>query len=94
LSPEIEPRDMRTADHKRLISAPPLRYTRLQLQAVAPSVICRNRDGLAREVAEARLQGAMLTAIPLVLADLACQTSQLFPANAAPVGWPSCVLSP
>jgi predicted MFS family arabinose efflux permease len=38
------------------------------VQAVAPSVIRRSPDGLAREVPEARLWGAVLTAIPPVLA--------------------------
>jgi hypothetical protein len=38
------------------------------VQAVAPSVIRRSPDGLAREVPEARLWGAVLIAIPLVLA--------------------------
>jgi hypothetical protein len=38
------------------------------VQAIAPSVIRRSPDGLAREVPEARLWGAVLTAIPLVLA--------------------------
>ena len=38
------------------------------VQAIAPSVIRRSPDGLSREVPEARLWGAVLTAIPLVLA--------------------------
>jgi hypothetical protein len=38
------------------------------VQATAPSVIRRSADGLSREVPEARLWGAVLTAIPLVLA--------------------------
>jgi MFS family permease len=37
------------------------------VQAIAPSVIRRSPDGLSREVPEARLWGAVLTAIPLVL---------------------------
>ena len=41
------------------------------VQAVAPSVIRRSADGLSREVPEARLWGAVLTAIPLVLALVA-----------------------
>ncbi len=41
------------------------------VQAIAPSVIRRSADGLSREVPEARLWGAVLTAIPLVLADRA-----------------------
>ena len=40
------------------------------VQAAAPSVIRRSTDGLSREVPEARLWGAVLTAIPLVLALL------------------------
>ena len=40
------------------------------VQAAAPSVIRRSADGLSREVPEARLWGAALTAIPLVLALL------------------------
>ncbi len=38
------------------------------VQAIAPSVIRRSPDGLSREVPEARLWGAVLTTIPLVLA--------------------------
>ena len=38
------------------------------VQAIAPSVIRRSRDGLSREVPEARLWGAVLTAIPIGLA--------------------------
>ncbi len=38
------------------------------VQAIAPSVIRRSGDGLSREVPEARLWGAILTVIPLVLA--------------------------
>jgi MFS family permease len=38
------------------------------VQAIAPSVVRRSGDGLSREVPEARLWGAVLTAIPLVLA--------------------------
>ena len=38
------------------------------VQAIAPSVIRRSADGLSREVPEARLWGAVLTAIPIVLA--------------------------
>ncbi|MGE0684680.1 MAG: organoarsenical effux MFS transporter ArsJ, partial [Candidatus Binatia bacterium] len=37
------------------------------VQAIAPSVIRRSTDGLSREVPEARLWGAVLTTIPLVL---------------------------
>ncbi len=38
------------------------------VQAVAPSLIRRSPDGLSREVPEARIWGAVLTAIPVVLA--------------------------
>jgi MFS family permease len=38
------------------------------VQAIAPSVIRRSDDGVSREVPEAQLWGAVLTAIPLVLA--------------------------
>jgi MFS family permease len=38
------------------------------VQAIAPSVIRRSADGLSREVPEARLWGALLTAIPVALA--------------------------
>jgi MFS transporter, APGE family, 1-arseno-3-phosphoglycerate exporter len=38
------------------------------VQALAPSVIRRSADGLSREVPEARLWGAILTAIPVALA--------------------------
>jgi predicted MFS family arabinose efflux permease len=38
------------------------------VQALAPSVIRRSPDGLSREVPEARLWGAILTAIPVALA--------------------------
>src|SRR6516162_5809619 len=37
------------------------------VQAVAPSVIRRSPDGLSREIPEARLWGAILTAIPVAL---------------------------
>jgi predicted MFS family arabinose efflux permease len=40
------------------------------VQAIAPSVIRRSPDGLSREIPEARLWGALLTAIPAVLAIL------------------------
>jgi MFS family permease len=40
------------------------------VQAVAPSVIRRSPDGLSREIPEARLWGALLAAIPAVLAVL------------------------
>ena len=38
------------------------------VQAAAPSVVRRSADGLTREVPEARLWGAILTAIPVILA--------------------------
>jgi hypothetical protein len=44
------------------------------VQAIAPSVVRRSADGLSREVPEARLWGAVLTAIPLVLALLLSNT--------------------
>jgi len=40
------------------------------VQALAPAVVTRSRDGLSREVPAARLWGAILTAIPAVLAVL------------------------
>jgi len=40
------------------------------VQALAPAVVTRSRDGLSREVPAARLWGALLTAIPVVLAIL------------------------
>jgi MFS family permease len=40
------------------------------VQALAPAVVPRSRDGLSREVPAARLWGAILTAIPVVLALL------------------------
>ena len=53
----------------RLHRAPGRSATAL-VQAIAPSVMRRSADGLSREVPEARLWGAVLTAIPLVLALL------------------------
>ncbi len=40
------------------------------VQALAPAVVTRSRDGLSREVPAARLWGAILTIIPVVLALL------------------------
>jgi predicted MFS family arabinose efflux permease len=40
------------------------------VQALAPAVVTRSRDGLSREVPAARLWGAALTAIPILLAIL------------------------
>jgi MFS family permease len=40
------------------------------VQAIAPSVVRRSPDGLTREIPEARLWGAALTAIPIALALL------------------------
>jgi hypothetical protein len=49
------------------------------IQAVAPSVIRRSPDGLSREIPEARLWGAMLTAIPIVITVTLAATSQARP---------------
>src|SRR5271157_6399098 len=38
------------------------------VQALAPAVVTRSRDGLSREVPAARIWGALLTVIPAVLA--------------------------
>jgi predicted MFS family arabinose efflux permease len=38
------------------------------VQAIAPSIVRRSTDGLSREVPEARFWGAILAAIPVVLA--------------------------
>jgi MFS family permease len=40
------------------------------VQALAPAVVTRSRDGLSREVPAARLWGAILTVIPVALAVL------------------------
>jgi len=40
------------------------------VQALAPLVVTRSRDGLSREVPAARLWGAILTVIPVILAIL------------------------
>jgi predicted MFS family arabinose efflux permease len=40
------------------------------VQGIAPSVLRRSSDGLSREIPEARTWGAVLTAIPIVLASL------------------------
>jgi predicted MFS family arabinose efflux permease len=40
------------------------------VQVLAPAVVTRSRDGLSREVPAARLWGAALTAIPILLAIL------------------------
>jgi predicted MFS family arabinose efflux permease len=40
------------------------------VQALAPQVVTRSRDGLSKEVPAARLWGAILTVIPVVLAIL------------------------
>jgi MFS family permease len=40
------------------------------VQAVAPAMVTRSRDGLSREVPAARLWGAVLTVIPIILALL------------------------
>jgi hypothetical protein len=44
------------------------------VQAIAPSVIRRGADGLSRAVSEARLWGAVLTAVPVLLALVLNQT--------------------
>ena len=54
------------------------------VQAITPSVIRRSADGLSREVPEARLWGAVLTALPVVLA--------LMLSN-APLGRPDLVIT-
>jgi predicted MFS family arabinose efflux permease len=46
------------------------------IQAVAPSVIRRSPDGLSREIPEARLWGAVLTAIPIVITVMLTASSQ------------------
>src|SRR3954451_12571296 len=40
------------------------------VQGFAPSVLRRSPDGLSREIPEARIWGAVLTAIPVVIALL------------------------
>ena len=40
------------------------------VQAIAPSVVSRSADGLSRELAAARLWGALLTAVPVAIALL------------------------
>ena len=45
------------------------------VQAIAPAVVRRSPDGLSREIPEARLWGAVLTAIPVVLALLLASTA-------------------
>ncbi len=44
------------------------------VQAIAPSVVRRSNDGLSREVPDARLWGAVLTAIPVILAVIISNT--------------------
>jgi len=49
------------------------------IQAVAPSVVRRSADGLSREIPEARLWGAALTAIPIVIATMLAASTQARP---------------
>jgi predicted MFS family arabinose efflux permease len=56
------------------------------VQALAPSVVRRSPDGLTREVPEARLWGAVLTAIPVALALVLASRSALRPDLVVVVG--------
>jgi predicted MFS family arabinose efflux permease len=56
------------------------------IQAVAPAVIRRSPDGLSREIPEARLWGAVLTAIPVVIAVTLAAASQARPDLVVVVG--------
>ena len=58
------------------------------VQAIAPVGRPRSRDGLRREVPAARLWGAVLTAIPLVLARAAARHEVPRPDLILVVGWP------
>src|SRR5205814_3713358 len=49
-------------------SSPPGRSATASCRGLAPSVLRRSADGRSREVPEARLWGAVLTAIPVALA--------------------------
>ena len=49
------------------------------VQALAPMVVTRSLDGLSREVPAARLWGAALTAIPVVIALMLAVSSSLRP---------------
>jgi MFS transporter, APGE family, 1-arseno-3-phosphoglycerate exporter len=44
------------------------------VQAIAPAVVRRSPDGLSREVPEARVWGAVLTVIPIILAVMLADT--------------------
>ena len=54
------------------------------VQAIAPSVIRRSPDGLSREVPEARLWGAVLTAIPAIPPAWASAPESKIPINRPP----------
>jgi MFS family permease len=56
------------------------------VQAIAPSVVRRSRDGLSREVPDARLWGAILTAIPVVLAVVLSNARVLRPDLVVTIG--------
>jgi hypothetical protein len=56
------------------------------VQAVTPSVVRRSEDGLSREVPEARLWGALLTAIPVTLALVLARAHLSRPDLAVTVG--------
>jgi predicted MFS family arabinose efflux permease len=56
------------------------------VQGVAPSVLRRSPDGLSREIPEARLWGAILTAIPVALALLLHGQNAVSPALLVVVG--------
>ena len=56
------------------------------VQALAPSVLRRSADGLSREIPEARLWGAMLTAIPVALALLLQSATAVSPGLLVVVG--------
>lgn len=56
------------------------------VQAVAPTVVRRSADGLSREIPEARLWGAVLTAIPVALVLLMHSALAVSPALMVVVG--------
>jgi len=56
------------------------------VQGVAPSVLRRSDDGLSREIPEARLWGAVLTAIPVALALLLQAQLPITPAVLVVIG--------
>jgi len=49
------------------------------VQAIAPMLVTRSQDGLSREVPAARMWGAALTAIPVLIAALLATTPALRP---------------